>query len=187
MERLSGVGAVFLAVETATNPMHVATLAVLDPSAAPGFGLAAVRCLIEARLHLLAPLRRRVVEVPFGLGRPVAVDDPHFVLDDHLHRVAVPTPGGRAELAAVVAGILGRPLRRDRPLWELHLVEGLEDGTVALVAKMHHAVADGIVGAELLLRLFDTEPETEPGPPPPPGPAPWAPGPLPAPAELLRA
>lgn len=183
MRRLSGPEAAFLALETPTAPMHVAALVLVDGRpAGGGVDRAAVRDLLAARLHLLAPLRRRVVEVPFGLDRPVAADDPDFALDDHLHEVRLPAPGGLAELAALVGGLLARPLPRGRPLWEMHVVVGLAGGRAAVVARVHHALADGAVGVSLLGRLLDAGP----GPPAPAGPPPpWAPPPLPAPADLL--
>lgn len=183
MERLSPVDASFLAVETATSHMHVATLVVLDPSTAPGgWGFDAVRDVVARRLHLVPPFRRRVVEVPFGLAPPVWVEDPDFALDDHLHQARLPAPGGTSELLDLVADVVSRPLDRARPLWELHAIEGLGSGRTAVVVKVHHAAIDGLLGAALLVHLLDVQPDTGPGTTTSP---PWAPDELPLPADLL--
>jgi WS/DGAT/MGAT family acyltransferase len=123
-----------------------------------GFSVDTVRDLIAERLPRLAPFRRRVVEVPFGLHHPVWVEDPDFDLDYHVRRAALPAPGGLEELAELTAEIAGRPLDRRRPLWELWVVEGLEHGHVAVVAKMHHAAIDGVLGVDLMTEIFDLEP-----------------------------
>src|SRR5437763_8744249 len=166
-ERLRGLDAAFLAVETPACHMHVAQTCVFDPSTVPGgYSFERVRQLVEDRLDLLPPFRRRLVEVPFRFHHPVWIEDPGFDLDNHLHRAAVPAPGGLAELAAFTADVVSRPLDRCQPLWEMHVVEGLEDGMVAAVAKMHHSTVDGISGAELTVSLLDFDPE--PAPPTPP-------------------
>ena len=102
--------------------------------------------------------QRRLVEVPFRLGHPVWVDDPDFDIDNHLRRAALPSPGGMRELADFAADVVSRQLHRDRPLWEMWIVEGVEDEKIAMVAKMHHCTVDGISGAELLGVLLDLEP-----------------------------
>lgn len=159
MERLSGLDAAFLAVETPSNLMHVLGVAVIDPlTASGGFSYQLVRALIEERLPLVRPFRRRAVPVPFGVHNPIWVEDANFELDDHLRRVGLPAPGGPAELAELVASIASSPLDRSRALWELWLVEGLEHGHMAVIAKVHHAAIDGVSGVELMAALFDLEP-----------------------------
>ncbi len=183
MQRLSGIDAAFLAIETPTSHMHVASLVLLDPASAPGgWGFADVRRLVADRIHLVAPFRRRVVEVPFGLEHPVWIEDPAFDLDHHLFRSALPSPGGDAELAALAAQVVGRPLDRGRPLWEMYVVEGLESGQVALLVKIHHAAIDGLLGAELLVQLLDLQPSIRSIPPEDP---PWEPDAVPDPGDLL--
>ena len=160
-ERLSGLDASFLYMETPTLHMHVAITAVFDPSTVPGgYSFRRVRQLIGDRIPLAPVFQRRLVEVPMRLGFPVWVDDPEFDIDNHLRRAALPSPGGMRELADFAADVISRQLHRDRPLWEMWIVEGLEDGKIALVAKMHHSTVDGVSGAELLGVLFDFEPET---------------------------
>jgi diacylglycerol O-acyltransferase / wax synthase len=159
VNRLSGMDAFFLSMEGTAWPQHTAGLMILDPSAAPGFNYHAVRNHLQSRLPYLPQLGRRIQEVPLQLDRPVWVDDPRFNLDAHVHHIAVPSPGGERELAAVVGEILARPLNRNQPLWECWYVEGLESGRVAFIAKTHHAMVDGVSGAGLSAVLCDPEPE----------------------------
>ncbi len=167
MERLTGLDAAFLALETPASHMHVMATMVLDPSEVPGgFTVDTVRALIAERLPRLEPFRRRVVEVPFGLYHPVWIEDPDFDLEHHVRRVAVPAPGGLEELADLTADIAGRQLDRTRPLWQMWVVEGVEHGHVGLIAKMHHAAIDGALGVELMSQLFDLEPTPPPQEPP---------------------
>src|ERR671911_1547733 len=165
MQRLTGLDAAFLALETPSTHMHVMATMVLDPSDVPhGFTVETMRKLIAERLPRLEPFRRRVVEVPFGLHHPVWVEDPDFDLDYHVRRAALPAPGGFDELTELTPEIAGRPLDRRRPLWELWVVEGLEHGYVAVIAKMHHAAIDGVLGVDLMTEIFDLEPNPAPKP-----------------------
>ncbi len=159
-ERLTGLDASFLYMETPTLHMHVAITAVFDHSTVPGgYSFRRIRQLIGDRIPLTPVFQRRLVEVPMRLGHPVWVDDPEFDIDNHLRRAALPSPGGMRELGDFAADVISRQLHRDRPLWEMWIVEGLEDGKIALVVKMHHSTIDGVSGAELLGVLFDLEPE----------------------------
>ena len=159
MQRLSGADSSFVYGETPSWHMHLGTLAVLDPSTAPGgFDVHRLRALVEARAGLLAPFMRRLVEVPFGLDRPAWVDDPHLDLDRQIRPVGVPAPGGPRELGALVGDLLGYKLEPGRPLWEIWFIEGLEGGRVALLTKMHHCLADGARGTRLYEVLYDLEP-----------------------------
>lgn len=160
MERLSGMDAAFLYFETRTMHLHVAMTAIFDPSTMPGgYEFTKVRDLIASRLHLVPPFRRRVVQIPFRLHHPIWVEDPDFDLDYHVRRVGAPSPGGYEELAELASQIASVPLDRSRPLWELYVVEGLADGNIGLIAKVHHCAVDGVSGAELMVSLFDLEPE----------------------------
>ncbi len=159
-ERLTGLDASFLYMETPTLHMHVAMTAVFDPATVPGgYSFRRIRQLISDRIPLAPVFQRRLVEVPMRLGHPVWVDDPEFDIDNHLRRAALPAPGGMRELGDFAADVISRQLHRDRPLWEMWIVEGLEDGKIALVTKMHHSTIDGVSGAELLGVLFDLEAE----------------------------
>lgn len=159
MERLSGLDAAFLALETASMHMHVGSLLVLDPASSPGWSFERLEALVAARLDLLKPLRRRAVEVPFGLYHPLWVEDPDFRLERHLIRRTLPAPGDACALASCVGEAMSRPLERSRPLWELWMLDGLADGRLAVVAKVHHAAADGVSGAALAETLLDRHPD----------------------------
>lgn len=158
MERLSGLDASFLYLETPQMHMHVAMVAVLDPSEMPGgYSFERMTELIESRIHLVPPMRRRLLEVPFGLHHPLWIDDPHFDIIHHVRRVACPAPGGMRELGALAGRITSTPLDRSRPLWEAWVIEGLENGHVAILCKVHHSTVDGASGAGLLVHLFDLQ------------------------------
>ncbi len=167
MRQLTSLDAQFLALETARQSGHVAGVAILDPSTAPGGALASsdVEALIAERLPLLPPLRWRLAEVPFGLDYPYWADDPDFDLHFHVRELALPTPGSDAQLAEQVARIVSRPLDRTRPLWELYLIHGLASGNVAMLTKIHHALIDGMSGAEIMGLLLDLSPEGREAPP----------------------
>jgi diacylglycerol O-acyltransferase len=161
MRQLTSLDASFLALESSNQTGHVAGLAILDPSTKPGGELTFqdICELMEERLPLLPPLRWRLVEVPFGLDYPYWLDDEDFDLDFHVRELALPPGGQKEKLAEQVARIVSRPLDRSRPLWELYLIHGLEDGQVALLTKIHHALIDGLSGAEIMGVLFDLAPE----------------------------
>src|SRR3954467_8399973 len=171
MRQLTSLDAQFLALENARQTGHVAGLAIYDTSTAPDGRLtcAEMKELISSRLHLLPPRRWGRVEVPLGADYPYWVDDPDFDLDFHVRELALPPPGDQTQLAEQVARIASRPLDRARPLWELYLIHGLEDGNVAMMTKIHHAVIDGMSGAEIMGLLLDLSPEGRelPDPPPP--------------------
>lgn len=177
-------------METPTLHMHTIKVAILDPGAgepASSLNIDFVREQIGRRLHRLPPLRRRIVEVPFGLHHPVWIEDPHFDIGYHVRRAVVPSPGGAAELDAVVADIASRPLDRRRPLWEMHVCEGLAGGKVGVVVKIHHAVADGVAAAALLANVMASDPAEEQGVDGGRGAAgAWQPEPVPGRRELVR-
>ncbi len=182
MQRLSAVDALFVEMETKRMHNSVVAVLVLDPSGMPGgYSYETIRQHFAERLDEIPAYRRRLVHVPFDLALPLWVDDPDFDLDSHIHRAGLPSPGGQAELAEFVADVAGRSLDRDRPLWETWVVEGLEHGYIALVAKTHHSLMDGVTGADLISKLFDLSPEPRPSEPA----EIWAPPLLPSPARLL--
>lgn len=160
MKRLTGLDASFLALETPSSHMHVASLGIYDPSTAGGaFSLERLTRIYEGRLHLAPPFRQRLAPVPFGLHHPLWIEDPDFDIHDHVRHTAIPAPGGPDELANLVSRLVALPLDRSRPLWEIWLIEGLEGGNVALLSKVHHAAIDGASGNELLVALLDLSPE----------------------------
>jgi WS/DGAT/MGAT family acyltransferase len=122
--------------------------------------------VIAERLPLVPPFRWTLAQVPFNLDYGYWVDDPDFDLEFHVREIALAPPGTDAQLAEQVARIYARPLDRSRPLWELYLIHGLPNGRVAVMSKIHHAVIDGMSGAEIMGALFDPTPEPRPAPPP---------------------
>jgi len=161
MRQLTSLDAQFLALESSNQTGHVAGLTILDPSTTPSGDLTFkdICALMEERMPLLPPLRWRLVTVPFGLDYPYWLDDPDFDLDFHVRELALPPGGAKEKLSEQVARIAARPLDRSRPLWELYLIHGLEDGHKALLTKIHHSLIDGLSGAEIMGVLFDLAPE----------------------------
>jgi WS/DGAT/MGAT family acyltransferase len=137
---------------------------------------------IESRLHLVPRYRQRLAFVPFGQGRPVWVDDPHFKASYHVRHTALPRPGGEDELKRLTGRVFSQPLDRTRPLWEVWLVEGLAAGRFALLSKTHHALVDGVSGVDIATVLFDASRDPMPVAPPDHE---WVPRPLPTGAQLL--
>jgi len=173
MERMSMLDAEFLYLEDGIGHMHIGAVCVFgDPP--PSFD--DIATMIAAKLHLIPRYRQRVRSVPFELGRPVWVDDPHFTLDYHLRHTALPAPGDDAAFCRLMGRIMSQPLDRERPLWETWLVEGLEGGHWALVFKIHHCMVDGIAGIEMLGVVLDLEADTTVGVPEPWEPQPEPPG-----------
>jgi diacylglycerol O-acyltransferase len=161
MRQLTSLDAQFLASEDGRNHAHVSSVAILDPSttATGGLTLADVTRVFRERLHLLPPLRWRLVETPLGIDHPYWLDDPGFDLEFHVRELHLPPPGTFDQLAEQVSRIVARPLDRSRPLWESYLIGGLEGGNVAMLTKIHHAVVDGVSGGEILGILFDLSPD----------------------------
>ena len=151
MKQLSGLDTSFLNLETATSFGHVNSLSIYGRPKTKGFDpYEAFRTQLESQLKHLEPLRRRLVEVPFGLDRPYWINDPDFDLDFHLRHIAVPGDGNPNLVGELVGRLIGRPMDRSRPLWESYVIEGLEGGDFAVLTKVHHATVDGAAGAEMM-------------------------------------
>jgi diacylglycerol O-acyltransferase len=183
-DRLTALDASFLHLERGGAHMHVASILVFEGEP-PAYDELVEG--VEARLHLVPRYRQRLAAVPFQQGRPVWVDDPYFNVRYHLRHSALPAPGGDEQLKRIAARLFALPLDRSKPLWEMHLVEGLapdEDGSprFALIAKTHHALVDGVSGADITSVMFDASPD--PAPVGPPG-QDWMPRPTPTGAQLL--
>jgi WS/DGAT/MGAT family acyltransferase len=175
-DRLTALDVSFLNLEDASSPMHVAAAMVFDGPAPPYEDLLAH---MAARLHLVPRYRQKLADVPLGQGRPLWVDDPDFDLRFHVRATGLPRPGTERELQVLAGRVFSHPLRRDRPLWESWLVEGLEGDRFAILSKTHHSVVDGISGLDVLAVLF------APGDGDGAGNRPWEPQPAPSGARRL--
>ncbi|GAC1315223.1 MAG: wax ester/triacylglycerol synthase family O-acyltransferase [Acidimicrobiales bacterium] len=185
MQRLTGLDAGYLYMETPTLHMHTLKISVLDPSTVPGgYSFPKVREELAQRLHLLPPFRRRLVDVPFGINHPVWIEDPDFDLDWHVRRVAAPAPGDQRDFCEIISDIASHQLDRRRPLWEIWVVEGLAGGRIGFVTKLHHSLADGVAAAALLANVLETDPEPRP---PRPATTRWQPEAVPSKTALTRA
>jgi WS/DGAT/MGAT family acyltransferase len=155
-DRLSPLDASFLHLEDAASHMHVAAALLFE---GPPFDYEDLLAHVESRLGLVPRYRQRLAEVPLAQARPCWVDDDRFDLRYHVRHTALPAPGSEYELQVLAGRVFSQQLRRDRPLWEMWLVDGLEGGRFAILSKTHHAVIDGISGLDILSLLF--APDTE--------------------------
>lgn len=158
MDRLSPLDASFLHIENDVNLMHIGSVGIFE-GPVPSFEQ--LRDRLEAKIQLVPRYRQRVREIPFGLGRPVWVEDPHFSLDYHLRQTALPAPGGRDQLRNLVGRVMSQRLDLTKPLWEWWVVEGVEGDDWALISKAHHALVDGVSGTDLLAVALETSPDAE--------------------------
>lgn len=181
-EQLTGMDAAFLALETPELTMHVVGVLILDPARGADFSVQRLRQVVADRLHLMPPFCRRLVDVPLALDKPYWHYDSAIDLDEHVVEERLAT-GDMHALGELVGTIASRPLDRKRPLWELHVVSGLDDDKVALIAKVHHSTLYGAAGAEFIAQLLDLSPEgSDVGSRAPDGPSAPPPGQL----DLLR-
>src|SRR3954452_19803250 len=177
-DRLTGLDASFLALEKDGAHMHVGSVLLFE-GPAPDYDDVAAK--IADGLHLVPRYRQRLAYPPLGASRPVWVDDPHFNAGYHVRHTALPSPAGEEELRALAGRVFSQQLDREKPLWEIWLVDQVAGDRFALICKTHHALVDGISGVDILTVLFALDPDP---PEPEPGPA-WAARPLPGRAELL--
>lgn len=153
--RLSGIDAAFLYLERKEIPLNIACVAIFDGP----IPFREFVANIDSKLDLIPRYRQIAVPPPFGIGYPTWEYDPHFDIKRHIFRVRLEAPGGEAELEALAGRLLSQVLDRGKPLWEIHVVDGLQDGRGALIARIHHALADGVAGAALLRIMLDPTPE----------------------------
>jgi WS/DGAT/MGAT family acyltransferase len=176
--RLSALDTSFLHMEdNLPSHMHVASVTIFDGEAPDYDDFAAG---IASRLHLVPRYRQKLAFVPFAQGRPRWVDDPRFNINYHVRATALPAPGGEEELRVLAGRVFSQRLDRDKPLWEIWLVQGLEGNRFALLSKTHHSLVDGVSGADLMTVMFDVSPE-----PAPIAAQPWLPTPLPSRPQIL--
>ncbi len=176
MQQLSGMDASFLYFETRNAPTHIGSFAIYDQGTAPGGRVTfkGILANVERRLHLARCFRQKLVKVPLDLDHPYWIEDADFDLEFHVRHVALPQPGDWRQLCIQAARIHARPLDLARPLWEMYVIEGLDNvegvppGAFAVLTKIHHAAIDGVSGAELTGAIHDTTPDAEPPLPPTP-------------------
>jgi diacylglycerol O-acyltransferase / wax synthase len=162
MKRLNGWDAMLLYSETPNIHTHTVKIAVLDLAEFAGdFTFELFRRTFWRRLHLLEPLRYKLVDMPLKLHHPMWLENCEVDLDYHVRRVRVPSPGGRRELDLLTGEIASTPLDRTRPLWEMYFVEGMADDRFPVITKVHHALADGVASANLLARAMDLDGPTQ--------------------------
>ena len=163
MDRLSGLDASFLYLETPAQLMHVCGVIVIDPSTMPApYSFEAMRAAIDAQVRDVPAFTRKLRRVPLGLDHPIWVQDKQFDIERHVHRLALPSPGGYGELITLTSHLAGLPLDRSRPLWEMWVIEGYDDGKIAVFSKMHHATVDGVSGSNLISHLCSLDPHSAP-------------------------
>jgi len=169
MQRLSGLDASFLYLETAAQPLHVCSILELDTASMPGgYTFDRLREALSLRIKAMPEFREKLADSRFNLDHPVWVEDKDFDVDRHLHRIGLPSPGGRNELAEICGHIASLPLDRARPLWEMWVIENVagtdaqNGGRIAVMTKVHHAGVDGVTGANLMSKLCTTEPDAPP-------------------------
>ena len=189
MKQLSGMDASFLYFETPNAPGHVFSVWIYDQSSAPGGNVTFKGILehVSSRLHVSRTFRQRLVQVPLDLDHPYWIEDPDFDLEYHVRHIALPRPGDWRQFCIQVARLHSRPLDRSRPLWEMYVIEGLDDidglpaGSFAIMTKIHHAAVDGVTLLEITSALNDLTPDAAA----PESTTDWRPERAPTPFELL--
>ena len=180
VEWMSPIDSSFLHIENATTPMHIGGVSIF---AGPPPPFEQLRAMVEGKLGLVPRYRQKVRFVPLAAGPPIWVDDPHFSLDYHLRHTAIPAPGGELELRQMAARVFSGALDRNKPLWELWMVEGMRDGRWALLSKVHHCMVDGVAATDLMSVMFSDETATSDPSSAPAGP--WAARPEPGGVDVL--
>ena len=181
MDRLSSLDASFLYIENSQTPMNIGSVSIFQAPEG-GFEHETLVNLIKARLAFVPRYRQRVKEIPFGMFRPVWVDDTAFDVSYHVRRTALPKPGSQEQLDELVARFMSRQLDRSRPLWEMYLIEGLSGGRFAIVTKSHEALVDGLTALDISQVILESESQASVGPPDA-----WRPAAEPSGIELVSA
>ncbi len=159
MEWMSPIDSSFLHIENDTTPMHIGGVSIFEGPPPPFEDL---RAMVAGKLELVPRYRQKVRFVPLAAGPPIWIDDPHFSLDYHLRHTAIPAPGSEQQLRQMAARVFSQALDRNKPLWELWMVEGMRDGRWALLSKVHHCMVDGVAATDLMSVMFSDETAAEP-------------------------
>jgi diacylglycerol O-acyltransferase / wax synthase len=175
MEWMSPIDSSFLHVENDTTPMHIGAVSIFEGPPPP---FEEVREMVAGKLPLVPRYRQKVRTVPLAAGSPTWIDDPHFSLDYHLRHTAVPAPGSEDQLRQMAARVFSQHLDRNKPLWELWMVEGLEDRRWAFLSKVHHCMVDGVAATDLMSVMFSDSSTSDAS-------GEWAPGAEPSGVEIL--
>jgi len=175
VQSMSVQDATFLHVENDVTPMHIGGVSIFE-GPPPSFD--ELTEMVRGKLHHTPRYRQKVRFVPLGVSEPIWVDDPYFDVAYHLRHTAVPPPGSDEQLRTMAARVFSQHLDRARPLWEIWMVEGLEDGRWALLSKVHHCMVDGVAATDLMSVMFGEDPQPAPEDP-------WRPGPEPSDVELF--
>jgi WS/DGAT/MGAT family acyltransferase len=154
MEWMSPMDSSFLHIENDTTPMHIGGVSIFEGPPPPFEDL---RAMVAGKLALVPRYRQKVRSVPLAAGPPVWIEDPHFSIDYHLRRTAIPAPGEDAQLRQMAARVFSQHLDRNKPLWELWMVEGMTSGRWALLSKVHHCMVDGVAATDLMSVMFSDE------------------------------
>ncbi|MDT5004971.1 MAG: diacylglycerol O-acyltransferase / wax synthase [Mycobacterium sp.] len=158
MKQMNGLDRMFINVETERLPMDMFGILMLDPSTAPdGHNFSRFRAEMAARLPKIPVFTRRAVSAPLGAGHEHWIVDPDFTIDRHLKHLGAPAPYDLGALCELAVSLVDEPLDRGRPLWQMYYVDGLTDGSAAVLLRLHHAMIDGVGGSEMLAELFDTQ------------------------------
>ena len=172
---MSAQDATFLHVENDVTPMHIGGVSIFEGPPPP---FRELRAMVESKLPLTPRYRQKVRFVPLGMGEPVWIDDPHFNIDYHLRHSAVPSPGTEKQLRATAARVFSQHLDRSKPLWEIWMLEGLEDEGWALLSKVHHCMVDGVAATDMMSLMFGESPKPTNG-------EVWQPEPEPSGLDLI--
>ena len=180
-DRLSALDAAFLRLETRAEHMHTCGLFVFHAVKGVEFDFQRFLDVVRSRLHLVPRFRQKLAFTPFNLSTPIWIDDDEFDLGFHVRHAALPRPGRMDQLMDYVGRLVSRQLDRDRPLWEIYVIEGLEEGRTAYLGKTHHAMIDGVTGIDIATLLLDYDRDASAVIPDPP---PWHAAPRPSDASL---
>jgi WS/DGAT/MGAT family acyltransferase len=151
---MSPMDSSFLHIENDTTPMHIGGVSIF---AGPPPPFEELRAMVAGKLALVPRYRQKVRSVPLAAGPPVWIEDPHFSIDYHLRRTAIPAPGEDSQLRQMAARVFSQALDRNKPLWELWMVEGMTGGRWALLSKVHHCMVDGVAATDLMSVMFSDE------------------------------